>query len=350
MIEHLKKNALEIKWQVGLFGLYFVISMIQAYSEHPSQGILTADFFGVLNVILTECVMVNLLGNWLMVKYPFATHPKQYFSYLFLITVCFVGYKFMTAYPNYVDILKSYNGNQDKKSLVFFVFISVINVILALIVGFGIYSLKKSNRMEKRAHTLENEINHAKLNILKHQINPHFLYNTLSYMYAQARPVSDKLSKSILLLSDMMRYSLNKTDENGLTLIEKEIQYIENFIEIHRLRFNEDFCLIFEVEGIIGNKKIVPLMLITFVENAIKHGKLNDKKHPIQIKIKINKNELELLVENKKQAGKKDETSGIGLNNTRKRLELVYPNRHILDITDKADYFAVTLKIDLNAA
>jgi sensor histidine kinase YesM len=343
----MKKNKVEIKWQVGLFGLYFVISMVQAYSEHPAQGILLSDTLGVLNVILTECVMVNLIGNWLMVKYPVSEKPAQYYLYLLLITILFVGYKFLTAYPNFVDILKSYNGKQDKKSIVFFIFISIINVILATIVGFGIYSVKKNNRMEKRARKLENEVSEARLSILKHQINPHFLYNTLSYMYSQARPISEPLSKSILMLSDMMRYSLNKTDENGLTLIEKEIEYIENFIEIHRLRFENDFFLNFDVDGVIGNKKIVPLLLITFVENAIKHGKLNDSQKPIDIHLLILKNELVFSVKNYKQEGTKDETSGIGLENTKKRLNLVYHNKHTLEIVDETDKFFIKLKITL---
>ncbi len=346
----MKKHALEIKWQSAFYCLYFVISIVQAYSEHPEIGITSADTLGVINVILSECIMVNLIGNWLMVKYPVSEQPKKFLLYLFSLTVCFVAYKYFTAYPDYVDILKSYNGKQDKHSLIFFIFISVINVILAYVVGFGIYSIKKISRMEKLARQLENEVNAAKLNILKHQINPHFLYNTLSYIYAEARPVSEKLSKSILLLSDMMRYSLNKTDENGLTLVEKEIQYIDNFIEIHRLRFQKDFCLNFEVEGVIGNEKIVPLLLITFVENAIKHGKLNNPKHPVTVRLTISKKQLTLFVENQKQSGQKDETSGIGLNNTKNRLSIVYPKKHSLEILDKPNYFAVTLKIDLNAA
>ena len=345
----MKKHAVEIKWQSALYILYFTISIIQAYSEHPETGVSSEDFWGVMNVIFSECVMVNILGNWLLVKHPAKKNLKKFFLYLFTITACFVLYKYLTAFPGYVDILKSYNGKQDENSLIFFIFISVINVILAYVVGFGIYSIKRIGRMEKEARQLEHEVSEAKLNILKHQINPHFLYNTLSYMYSQTRPISEPLSKSILMLSDMMRYSLNKTEESGLTLVEKEIEYIQNFIEIHRLRFGKDFYLNFEVEGLIGNKKIVPLLLITFVENAIKHGKVNDKSKPVEIQLLLLKNELIFKVRNHKQDGTKDETSGIGLENTQKRLKLMYPNKHILEIKDKPDYFTVNLKIDLNA-
>lgn len=344
----MKKHLTEIKWQFVVFGTYAALALVQAYSEHPSEGVYFKEIFGVFGVVLSECILVNLLGNWLMVRYPFSKKPLPYLTFLGLLLVIFLVFRYFSAYPEHVDVLKTYNGNQNKNSLVFFLFISTINFVISFLVALGVFSIKKSLRMEQKALLLEKEVNIAKLLMLKHQVNPHFLYNTLSYIYAQARPVSESLSKSILILSEMMRYSLNKTNEDGLTPLEKEILYIENFIEIHRLRFDTDFYLDFEVEGVIGNKKIVPLILITFIENAIKHGILNDSKHPILVRIVLKKNLLELFVENKKQGGSKDETSGIGLINTRKRLEMVYTDRHALEISDKPDYFAVTLKIDLN--
>lgn len=344
----MKRHQVEIKWQAIVFGVYFIISLVQAYSEHPAEGIYFSEFLGVINVIFSECVLVNVIGNWLMIRHPYSREPQKNILYLLLILFGFIIFKFLVVFPVGIDVLKSYNGQQDEKSLVFFFFYSTINVVITYLVAYGLYAIKKSFRIEHRAKLLEKEINEAKLSMLKHQINPHFLYNTLSYIYAQARPVSDNLSRSILILSEMMRYSLNKTNEDGLTPIEKEIQYIENFIEIHRLRFDADFYLNFEIEGVLGNKKIVPLLLITFVENAIKHGKTNDSKHPIGVRISLFQNELMLFVENQKQAGQKDETSGIGLINTQKRLHLVYPERHFLEIIDKPDYFAITLKIDLN--
>lgn len=342
----MKKHGVEIRWQTTIFGVYFILGIIQAYSENPEIGITFWEFIGVVNVVLSECILVNLLGNWLMLKYPFSKQPRQYLIYFSLLFVVFLFYRYLTTYPSHVDILKTYIGKSDKNSLVFFTFISIINFVISFLVALGLFSIKKSIRMEKRARRLENEVNTAKLTTLKYQVNPHFLYNTLSYMYAQARPVSDNLAKSILILSDMMRYSLNKTEEKGYVQIDKEIEYIENFIEIHRLRFGNDFYVNFEIEGIISGKKIVPLLLITFIENAIKHGKINEEKYPITIKISIEKTFLSLFVENHKQYGKKDETSGIGLENTKKRLNLLYPNQHTLEIINKTDTFTVTLKIN----
>ncbi|MDZ7935750.1 MAG: histidine kinase [Emticicia sp.] len=344
----MKKHQVEIKWQGTIFGVYFILGIIQTYSENPASGISFGEFIGIINVVLSECLLVNLLANWLMLKYPFSEQPRQYLLYFSLLFVGFLIYRYLTTFPSYVDILKTYERKNDKPSVIFFSFISCINFTISFLVALGLFSVKKSIRMEKRARRLESEVNTAKLATLKYQVNPHFLYNTLSYMYAQARPVSDNLAKSILILSDMMRYSLNKTEENGVILIEKEIHYIENFIEIHRLRFGDDFYVNFEIEGIINGKRIVPLLLITFIENAIKHGKINEEKYPVLIKISIEKKTLTLFVENYKQHGKKDETSGIGLENTKKRLNLLYPNQHTLEIINKTDTFTVTLKINFD--
>ncbi len=342
----MKKHQTEIKWQAALYGFYALIGWIQAYFEQPQNGLTLYEFVSALSVSLSECALVNVLANWLMLKYPVSTQPLRYFLGLFLTFIGFLFYRYLTVFPDFVDNLKTYNGSHDRKSFSFFFFINTVTFMISLLIAYGLYSIKKSVRMERRARNLESEVNEARMTILKHQINPHFLYNTLSYMYAQARPVSENLSKSILILSDMMRYSLNKTEDSSLTLIEKEIQYIENYIEIHRLRFDKNFYLNFEIEGVIGNKKIVPLLLITFIENAIKHGKINDPLYPVNIRILIDKIHLTLFVENHKQQGRKDETSGIGLENTKKRLNLVYPNAHKLTITNELDYFAINLKID----
>jgi two-component system, LytTR family, sensor kinase len=343
----MKKHQVEIKWQIIVYSIYAIIGLIQAYSEHPAEGISFSEFFGVINVVLTQCILVNAIGNWLMIKHPLSVNPSKYYSYLLLIFGTYLAYRYVTAFPAYIDITNSYEGRQDKNTLFFFFFISTINGVISFLVAFGLYSIKKSYRIERRARLLEQEVNEARLTILKHQFNPHFLYNTLSYMYGQARPVSDNLAKSILILSEMMRYSLDKIGDKGLVLIEKEVKYIENFLEIYSLRFDKNFFIAFEIEGILGQKKIVPLLLITFVENALKHGVINNPRFPITIKILINNNELSLFVENQKQKGTKDISSGIGLENTKNRLKLTYPNKHVLAIMETEKTFTVSLKLTI---
>lgn len=345
----MKKHQTEIRWQLTIFGIYILLGLIQSYSEHPEKGIFIHEVIGVVAVVLSNAFLVNFLGNWVMLKHPFSKQPGPFLFWLFATLILFMFYRYLTAYPDHVDILKSYNGNQDKNSLVFFFFISTINFVMCFLVAIGLYSIKKSIRIEKRAIVLQQKVNEAQLQTLKYQINPHFLYNTLSYMYAQARPVSENLSKSILILSDLMRYSLDKTENSNFVPLEHEIRYIENFIEIHQLRFENNFFVNFEIEGVLGNKSIAPMVLITFVENAIKHGKLNDKNHPINILLRVESQKLSFSVENAIQPGKKDHTSGIGLENTRRRLKLLYHKKHHLTVDQKDDTFVVNLQIDFSA-
>lgn len=280
-----------------------------------------------------------------MVRYSSAKKPFQFYTVLVSLLVSYLLIRYLTAYPDFVDILNSYEGEKQPPSLSSFLFSQLINFSLTFIIGMAMRLYKNVTLADRKAHDLEAQVNQANMQMLKYQINPHFLYNTLSYMYAQARPLSESLAKSILILADMMRHTLNKIDEKGYTSLTKEINYIENFIEIHRLRFDEDFYVNFEVEGVINGRKIVPMVLITFVENAFKHGQLNDSRYPITIKLIVRKNSLSFVVKNHKQLGIKDATSGIGLNNTRKRLQLAYPNQHSLSIFEDNSHFEVALMI-----
>lgn len=342
--QFIRQNKSEIIWQTVLFSLYGLLGLVQTYAE---LGFSFYTVSGVLIVTVIECLLINLNANWLSVSYPVHKHPVQYTVGLFSLLMGYLIIRYFTAYPDFVDVLNTYHGEQRPPSVLFFVFLQMINFAVTILVSWAIRLYKNNVLSERKARQLESEVNEARLAMLKHQINPHFLYNTLSYMYSQARPLSDNLSKSILILADMMRYSLDKTSDNQNASIAKEVDYIENYIQIYRLRFGSAFFVNFQIEGVIDQRKIVPLILITFVENAFKHGKLNDSNQPIAIKLTVNKRSLIFWVKNYKQPGIKDSTSGIGLENTRNRLQLAYPQQHTLTITNETSFFEVLLIINL---
>lgn len=212
---------------------------------------------------------------------------------------------------------------------------------------FGVISLaywygKSHHENERKWQNLQTEMADAQLKLLKNQINPHFLYNTLSLIYTKAIPISTELADIISKLSDMLRYSLDEAETNGKVPLYKEVKYLEDFIAIHKARFGENWQVDFHIQGNPREQKIAPLLLITFVENAFKHGKLNA---PLRIELQIKNDGLSFEIENQKQEGKKDPSSGIGLENIRKRLAILYPNRHRLSIEDKANFFNVSLQL-----
>jgi hypothetical protein len=193
---------------------------------------------------------------------------------------------------------------------------------------------------------LENELVTAKLQTLKYQINPHFLFNSLNFLYAQAIPLSDNLSRATMLLSEIMRYGLQQNDETKVAL-EHEIKHLENFVEFNRLRFSNRLQINFTIDGSTAFRRIMPLLLITFVENAFKYGELHNANNPLKIHLKIDTKILYFEVRNKKRNGPKENSTGIGLGNIKNRLDLAYPNNHSLEIIDGEESFTTKLKIEL---
>ena len=204
---------------------------------------------------------------------------------------------------------------------------------------------------EARQKNVENERLTAELNFLKAQINPHFLFNTLNNLYYLAYTQSQKTTEVIAKLSQMMRYMIYDSN-HPLVPLNKEIEYMENYISLERLRLNEEIPIRLTVEG--GNPHdhlIAPLIFITFLENAFKHGVSNN--HPkawVDVSIQLNGNECVYRVENSKIPFAKPEAerkSGIGLQNVKRRLELSYPGKHTLSVNDLTDKYSVQLNIKL---
>lgn len=194
----------------------------------------------------------------------------------------------------------------------------------------------------------EKEKAQLEITALRAQINPHFLYNTLDFLYAQALPLSERLSDGIIRLSEMMRYSIRPQDEQGLVYLSEEIQHLENVIEIHQLRFDHMLHICLETPDRNTNGiRIIPLVLITLVENVLKHGRLNDPRFPAIIRIGITADALLMITSNQKRDGPRELSSGIGLDNTRKRLAALYGNRYTLDTQDEASGFHTTLRIPI---
>lgn len=193
---------------------------------------------------------------------------------------------------------------------------------------------------EREKTELERQRLTAELAFLKSQINPHFLFNSLNNIYSLAYQKSEATPDAILKLSEIMRYMLYESNDNRVAL-EKEIAYLQSFIELQKLRFKGKAHVILEVEGQIQNQNIVPLILISFVENAFKHGLATDKDYPININISVFEDNLLFTIKNKKNELNKDQTGGIGMVNVVRRLDLTYPEKYKLSVENREhEYFS----------
>lgn len=217
-------------------------------------------------------------------------------------------------------------------------------IFLFLAVFFFSLILKIRNRWKQA----EQEKLNAELSYLKAQINPHFLFNVLNSIYSLAVVKSDETPTAVIKLSGMMRYVLNDAGHHMVPL-SREIDYIRDYIELQRIRFGTSLPLAFTVNGAPSGQLIAPLILISFLENAFKYGINASEDADIKIDIAIGEHLLKFHVFNKKVTFNDipAASSGLGIENTKKRLELLYPGRHTLDITDAADHFSVSLSLQL---
>jgi len=208
------------------------------------------------------------------------------------------------------------------------------------------YSFIK-NQNEKR--NLENANLYAEVNFLKSQINPHFLFNTLNSIYSQAHARSENTEFSILKLSELLRYSLYDSGVDKVPLAD-DIQYINNYIDLQRLRLSPKVKLHYKVGGYPDGKFIAPLLLISFIENAFKHGISYTQASVIAIDIKIFEETLTLTVSNPIVEKDSFAPGGLGLKNVTRRLELLYPNQYKLLFHHSGDQYTVNLKVPLTNA
>tara|TARA_R110000868_G_scaffold145789_3_gene366197 strand:- start:3114 stop:4205 length:1092 start_codon:yes stop_codon:yes gene_type:complete len=223
---------------------------------------------------------------------------------------------------------------------IFYIFIVASSTVLRTLSGF--YDNEQNKLITERNRTTKELI------YLRKQTNPHFLFNALNSIYSLAYKKSDLVPDAIVTLSEMMRYMLYETD-NKTVFLEKEINYIKNYIELQKLRLNNIENIFINIHGETRDKQIEPLLLISFIENAFKYG--TDYKGVAHVKIKINisDNILDFWIENKMEHHAKDiENSGIGLTNIESRLNLLYPNSHQLTITETDTIYSVHLNLILD--
>jgi len=222
-------------------------------------------------------------------------------------------------------------------------------LLTGIAIGISIRLAKEWARNEKERRELQAEKLISELAFLKSQVNPHFLFNTLNNICSLARKKSDDTEPAIIKLSQIMRYMITDSSQDKVSL-EEEVDYVNNFIELQRIRLSDKVDISFIIDGPLSSIQIEPLLLIPFVENAFKHGVSYNEKSRISIELKTQTGDLSFSVENSKPSVKdslKLEEPGIGLKNVSRRLELLYPGKHQLQIKDLENLYSVMLKIKI---
>ena len=221
--------------------------------------------------------------------------------------------------------------------------VSIFLYIMTIALGMALQVTRQWRTSRQQVARAEADKAQAELSFLKAQINPHFLFNTLNNIYTLAYTKNEKTADSIMKLSNIMRYVTDDVSQHFVPL-QLEVDCINDFIELQRLRLSKKVLVDFTVKGRLENKSIVPLLLITFVENVFKYGISNHENATITIQLVADERSITFYCHNKifKPAGTPQRT-GIGIANAKKRLEHLYPNKHLLNITNENGFFSVEL-------
>ena len=226
---------------------------------------------------------------------------------------------------------------------------NILTNVSIVIVGFAYRLLVIWFQQEKIRTELQNQKLRAELSFLKMQVNPHFLFNALNNIYSMSVIENTKqTSNSILKLSELMRYILyEKEDNEHKVSLDHEISHINNYIDLEKLRHADEMHVNFSIEGDVNGKRIAPLLLFPLIENAFKHGLVTDSNKPITIQLKIGDGRVNFKIENFKNNHHKDRVGGIGVENVKKRLDLIYGDNYVLQINDANNRYIVDLNLPL---
>lgn len=228
-------------------------------------------------------------------------------------------------------------------------FVDIVSIFLYFTIwmlGMAITIALKWQLTEKKAVQAEADKVTAELSFLKAQINPHFLFNTLNNIYTLATMNHANTAPSIMKLSHIMRYVTDEITEDFVPL-SSEMECISDYIDLQKLRITSKTGVNFEVTGDVQYREIAPLILMTFVENAFKHAVSNREKSEIEIKISGENNAIKFICQNTLfTRARKVERTGIGIQNTKKRLEYSYPETHSLNICQENGIYKVELILE----
>lgn len=327
------------------------ISFLLLYINSKSNDTTYYDFTFVYSwKILAQVIVAYGLIYWII---PQTLNKKKYFVFLF----CAIGWLYLVfallmilkyyylepKFPGFFDDWLGHKMSVPERLTSFTLIFREFSFITYPIIILGFISF---NRKQQRLLKLEEEKKSMELKVLKNQLNPHFLFNTLNNLYTLTLKKDDKAPEVIAKLSEILDFVLYRCNEDFVS-IEKEITLIENYIALEKLRYDENRLDISFTKDILENNKISPLILLTFIENAFKHGVVNEtQKAKIQLNLVCKKNQIIFCIENTKpqnEFASVSNKSQIGLVNVRKQLDLLYPKKHQLEIEETKTNFKVKL-------
>ena len=318
---------------IGAFLLVLILEVLSMWAIKDRFDTNYSFFLHGLNYTIAIMAII-WINHFIFI--PSFFDKRRYFLY----TILLIGSVFLGAY------LKGYgkDGWYGVYKMIFFLIYTTGTGMAAFFVRRNIMFRRENDEKEKLQKEME-------LNYLKEQVNPHFLFNSLNSIYSLSRQQSPETPDVVMQLSELMRYQLESSKKDTV-LLKEELEFIENYLLLEEKRLSKRCNIEFSIRGDLLGLRIAPMLLIPFVENAVKHGaQSTNEQSTIDISVAIKNSTLQLCVDNSKpliiSASKR---KGLGLENVSRRLNLLYPNAHLLEIDDMEKIYRVNLSIDLTVS
>lgn len=334
---------------LAFLGFYILYAPLRDLLKTRDFGIFLAAFespealaFLLSNLI---CFFSFSIGAY-WVFFRFYREKKKYFPFLLLPFVALIGIFLRYFLQEFMGkVLFGVSNYPLDTSMAYYIVDNLYYAIIYISLGTVIFFVQYAQFQESKRQELTLQNQKTELAFLRSQLNPHFLFNTLNNIYSLVYYKSENALRSVEKLSGLLRYALYEKAEK--VILEKEIGHLNGFIDLEKMRLSYEPQIEFQQSKEVDNLKIVPFILIPFVENGFKHGNLKNAEKPLKINIQKTETDFEFIVENEKLKREKDEVGGIGVENVRRRLDLIYGEKADLKISETKTQFKIHLKIAL---
>ncbi|WP_448700889.1 sensor histidine kinase [Mucilaginibacter sp. AW1-3] len=341
------QHIVTFKWHLIFWFFFIIYEVTLAYS-------MSGHFSSIIDYLTFYVLNIGLFYAHATVVFKNAANGKPNYALIAVYSVLeiaiylFIKYIVISAY-----IATGIYKATAAKPIVIFIHDGVWRAVyfIGLSTAFAfikitLFSWKRISDLDKQSlqnrleqETLQKDLLASQYAFLKAQVNPHFLFNMLSFLHSNVYKYSEQLGDQIIHLADLMRYAFTEPESDGKVYLASEIAHVENYLSLNKIRFKNKLHLNLTATGDIDSVRIIPLVLITIIENIFKYGDLSDPEHPAAIDIKVTDDQLHLHISNRKIKRSHAFSSGIGMVNVQKRLDQAYPGDYEIKINqDELNY------------
>lgn len=328
------------RWTIHAIFWLMVLLLYSVFFGRQNNNYLQTFFF--VGLLMPVTIGTTYFLNYFLVPRYLMKERYGYFLLYFIYTLIASLYlEMVIAMATFIIMAKVQINNMSPDSINMFFLLAALLMVVFLAVAIKMLLHWRESREDYQKLMLEKV--QSELKFLKIQLNPHFLFNTLNNLYYLASEKSEKTPQAILALSELLDYVLQKSQQDFVSL-DDELKQIHNFIALESLRYEDRLNIKFEINGNTTEAKIAPMLLITVVENAFKHGVMPVATDAwINICINGNKEKIDITIRNSMRKSSPENKSGIGLINLKSQLDHQYKDHHVLEIQQDDHSFAVNI-------